>query len=61
VPASRWQPSPRPYPQRITAPEYPAKMEVRRVSAVGTFLWNIVYYRTLLGRIDESNGKIIGV
>jgi transposase InsO family protein len=87
VPASRWQPSPRPYPQRITPPEYPGPMEVRRVSAAGTFrlkatqpflsnalrdqyialeesadgVWNIVYYRTLLGRIDERTGRITGV
>jgi len=87
VPASRWQPSPRPYPRRITPPEYPGPMEVRRVSAAGTFrlkaaqpflshalrdqyialeeiadgVWSIVYYRTLLGRIDERSGKITGV
>jgi transposase InsO family protein len=87
VPASRWEPSPRPYPERIAPPEYPGHMEVRRVSAAGTFrlkaaqpflsnalhdehigleeigdgLWNIVYYRTLLGRIDERTGTITGV
>src|SRR5512134_1546819 len=37
VPASRWQPSPRPYPECLAAPEYPGHMEVRRVSAAGTF------------------------
>jgi putative transposase len=36
-PASRWAPSPRPYPTRIVAPEYPAHFEVRRVSNAGTF------------------------
>jgi hypothetical protein len=87
VPASRWQPFPRLYPARITPPEYPAQMGVRRVSAAGTFrlkamqpflsnalrdqyialeeiadgVWNIVYYRTLLGRIDERTGRITGV
>jgi transposase InsO family protein len=87
VPASLWHPSPRPYPERIVPPEYPGHMEVRRVSAAGTFrlkasqpflsnalhdehigleeigdgLWNIVYYRTLLGRIDERTRKITGV
>ena len=87
VPASRWQPSPRPYPERITPPEYPGHMEVRRVSTAGTFrlkatqpflsnalrdqhvgleeiddgLWNIVYYTTLLGRIDERTRRITGV
>ena len=87
VPASRWELSPRPYPERIQPPEYPGSMEVRRVSAAGTFrlksaqpflsnalrdehigleeigdgLWNIVYYTTLLGRIDERTGQITGV
>jgi hypothetical protein len=28
---------------------------------VGDGLWNIVYYRTLLGRIDERTGQITGV
>ena len=86
-PCERWQPSPRPYPEQIQLPEYPAHLEVRRVSAAGTFrlrakqpflsnaladqyigleevgdgLWNIVYYRTLLGRIDERTGRITGV
>ncbi|MGH2611369.1 MAG: integrase core domain-containing protein, partial [Tepidiformaceae bacterium] len=75
-PADLWEPSPRPYPERIAPPEYPGHLEVRRVSSAGTFrlnakqpflshaltdhyigleaigdgLWNIVYYRTLLGR-----------
>ncbi|MDH5198899.1 MAG: integrase, partial [Gemmatimonadota bacterium] len=37
TPASRWTPSPRPYPERITPPEYPGHCEVRRVSSAGTF------------------------
>jgi transposase InsO family protein len=86
-PADRWEPSPRPYPERIAPPEYPGHLEVRRVSTAGCFrlrhkqpflthaladqyvgleavddgLWNIVYYRTLLGRIDERTGTITGV
>jgi hypothetical protein len=28
---------------------------------VGDGLWNILYYRTLLGRIDERTGTITGV
>jgi hypothetical protein len=85
-PAERWEPSPRPYPEKLIPPEYPSHLEVRRVSAAGTFrlkakqpflsnaladehigleevgdgLWNIVYYRTLLGRIDERTGRITG-
>lgn len=87
VPASLWTPSPRPYPEWIAPPEYPAHMEVRRVSTGGTFrlhhaqpflsnalrdqhigleevadgIWNIVYYSTLLGKIDERNLLITGV
>lgn len=86
-PSERWEPSPRRYPERIAPPEYPSHLEVRRVSAAGTFrlkakqpflsnaladerigleevgdgLWNIVYYKTLLGRIDERTGRITGV
>jgi putative transposase len=87
TPASRWAPSARPYPKRIALPEYPAHMEVRRVSTAGTFrlharqpflsqalksqdigleevadgIWNIVYYTTLLGKIDERTLLITGV
>lgn len=88
TPNSLWSPSPRPFPERIAPPEYPAHMEIRRVSTAGTFrfvprqqpflshalsgqdialeevddgIWNIVYYRTLLGRIDERTSRITGV
>jgi hypothetical protein len=37
TPASRWAPSPRHNPGRITPPEYPGHFEVRRVSSAGTF------------------------
>ena len=37
TPASRWTPSPRIYPERISPPEYPAHFEIRRVSNAGTF------------------------
>ncbi len=87
LPAQRWAPSPRPYPEHIPSPEYPSHLEVRRVSTAGTFrlkslqpflshalneqdigleevgdgCWSIVYYDTLLGRIDERTGEITGV
>lgn len=87
LPCERWEPPLRSYPDRILPPEYPSHLEVRRVSAAGTFrlkakqpflsnaladeyvgleevgdgLWNIVYYRTLLGRIDERTRRITGV
>ncbi len=86
-PEERYEPSPRPYPSRLSPPEYPAQMEVRRVSRAGTFrlkakqpflsnaladeyigleeigdgIWSIVYYETILGRIDERSRKITGV
>jgi hypothetical protein len=37
MPGSLWIPSFRAYPERITAPMYPAHLEVRRVSTAGTF------------------------
>ena len=87
TPASRWTRSSRYYPERPAPPEYPAHMEVRRVSTAGTFrlharqpvlshalknqdvgleevadgIWNIVYYSTLLGKIDERTLLITGV
>ena len=86
TPASRWCPSPRPLPRRITPPTYPGHFEVRRISTAGTFrlhngqqfftqalngemigleevrdgLWNVLYYDTLLGRIDERTRTITG-
>ena len=37
TPASRWHPSTRPLPRRVTPPTYPGHFEVRRVSSAGTF------------------------
>jgi putative transposase len=37
TPTSRWHPSARPFPSRITPPAYPGHFEVRRVSTAGTF------------------------
>lgn len=87
TPTSRWQPSPRPYPEQRPQPEYPSTMMVRRISTGGTLswqgrplfvseilrgedlgleevadgVWNLVYYRTLLGRIDVRSGEITGL
>lgn len=84
TPASRWVPSPRPYPATIAGPAYPAQWEIRRVRSAGDVkfrgaapfvsealagqdlgfdavddgVWNIVYYRTVLGRFDERTGTI---
>jgi hypothetical protein len=85
-PAERWQPSAKAYLGRLRRPEYDGHLEVRRVSAAGTFrllsgqyflsnalkgeeigleevdddIWSIVYYNTLLGRIDLRTGRITG-
>jgi transposase InsO family protein len=87
LPEERYEPSPRPYSDRLRRPEYPGHMEVRRVSHAGCFrlkakqpflsnalsdeyigleevgdgVWNIVYYETLIGKIDERSQKITGV
>jgi transposase InsO family protein len=84
TPASQWQPSPRPYPERRPPPAYSAALEIRRVSTGGMFslhsrgfflsetlqgedisleevqdgIWNIVYYTTLLGRLDLHVGRV---
>jgi putative transposase len=39
TPDSIWTPSPRPYPEARPAPEYPATMDIRRVSGGGTIAW----------------------
>jgi putative transposase len=57
TPASRWAPSPRPFPERIQPPAYPGHFEVRRVSNAGCF-------RLHSGQIFLSqalNGEPIGL
>ena len=39
VPASCYQPSPRPWPRQLPALEYPGHVEVRRVSTIGQVSW----------------------
>ena len=39
VPASCYQPSPRPWPRQLPALEYPGHLEVRRVSTIGQVAW----------------------
>ena len=38
-PATRYQPSPRAYPERLPPLEYPAAWDVRRVSTAGSISW----------------------
>jgi hypothetical protein len=40
TPASRWRPSPRPYPEQIAKPAYPGHFLVRPVSKSGCFRWH---------------------
>ena len=40
TPASHYQPSPRPYPRRLPALEYPSHYELRRVSHNGGIRWH---------------------
>ncbi len=87
TPSTLWSPSPRRYPERVAPPDYPAHMEIRRVSTAGTCrlqsrqpflshaldgqdigleevadgIWNIVYYSTLLGKIDARTARITGI
>jgi len=87
TPASRWQPSARPYSDRVVGPEYPGHWEIRRVSNAGAIrlhrhriflsqalhhqdigleeiddgLWQVVYYRTVLGVLDAATGRVTGV
>ena len=52
TPASRWAPSPRPYPARRPAPAYPAALECRRIGPGGIFSWKgrpIFLSETLVG------------
>jgi hypothetical protein len=35
--SARWSAAPRPFPDRLVPPDYPAHTEVRRVSTAGTF------------------------
>jgi transposase InsO family protein len=57
TPASRYEPSPRPYPAKILPPEYPGHMEVRRVSNAGIFRMNAS--QTFLSQ--ALNGEYIGL
>jgi len=40
TPAARYEPSPRPMPNKLPALEYPDRFEVRYVSANGGIRWN---------------------
>jgi putative transposase len=50
TPASRWRPSPRPYPERLGPPEYPEHYLKRLVSPAGAvyFRWRVRYLSSAL-------------
>lgn len=60
TPASRYQPSPRPFPERPVDPEYPDHFEIRRVSQMGSMRWKCrwVCVSHLLGRRDVGLEEI---
>lgn len=67
VPASMYEPSPRPFPKRLPKPEYPSWNRVRRVSSNGTVGWDggLIYLsRALVGHdvafepIDGQTWKV---
>ena len=43
TPASVYQPSPRPFPSKLAAPEYPDHLETRKVSTNGGIRWQSVW------------------
>jgi putative transposase len=44
VPATRYEPSPRPFPRRLPPLEYPAHAEIRRVNRIGYTSWRRPLY-----------------
>lgn len=57
VPASRYELSPRPYPERLPQTEYPETMLVRRVQKTGEFYWK--HRKVFLG--EAFARQVIGV
>ena len=56
TPAEHYQPSVRPYPKHLPAPEYPASWEVRRVSLGGKFRWWSGHVFLSHALVDQSIG-----
>lgn len=57
TPASRYTASPRPWPRRLPAIEYPGHMEIRRVSGSGCLCWE----RRQLFLTDALCGEYVGL
>jgi transposase InsO family protein len=56
TPASRYEPSPRPMPQRLPPLEYPDRFEVRYVSANGGIRWNKRWVNVSITCVGEYVG-----
>ena len=62
-PASRYAPSPRPYPGKVESPEYAAGVEVRRVRSNGEIKWageRVFVSEALIGEPVVSFGMTTG-
>lgn len=64
TPASRYIPSPRPYPHRLSPLEYPAHYEIRRVSRNGGIRWHTRWVNVsqtlggeLIGLVEIDDGE----
>lgn len=55
-PAELYAPSPRPFPERVPAPEYPEHFEVRRVSRNGGVRWKSDWLNVGHALIEENVG-----
>jgi hypothetical protein len=58
TPTSVYRPSPRPYPRRLPALEYPAHHEVRRVSHNGGARWQSAWVNVSQTRGGEESGLV---
>src|SRR4030095_13139799 len=60
VPASCYQPSPRPLPRQRPSLDYPGHLEVRRVSTIGQFSWGgaPLFISEALASADIAPGKL---
>jgi putative transposase len=56
TPASLYQPSPRPYPERLPPLEYPGHFEVRRVSRNGGIRWKKGWVNISTSIIEQNVG-----
>jgi transposase InsO family protein len=56
-PATRYAPSPRPYPARLEAPQYPSFTDVRRVRSNGEIKW----HGELVFLSEALAGELVGI